>query len=372
MLPPSVVKDRVGRTLDRMTSQNIDALILFSREDIRYLAAFDQACICLVIPKEGNPTALGLWLDIDEARRQSWVQDTRGFVPQYHLRIGGGEAQRRRLVEVLIEKGLSRGRIGIERGLLTLEMFDTLKSGLPEAVFVDATPVLKGLRIVKSKEEVELIRRASEIADCAMEAVSQITDVGRKESDLAAEAEYVIRRSGGEVLSKTLVGSGKRTLCAHPFPTEKTLEREDLVYIDIHPSYKGYHSDLCRTFLLGRDATKEKAHETLVAAQRATFEATAPGIDPEQIYKAGISSIESSIYGRNFLELYGHGTGLNVEEPPMITKGCREKIDENMTISFFQGALTMPGSYGLRIEDTGVVTKKGVKLFTRYPTDLLR
>jgi len=355
-----------------MISQDMDALILFSREDIRYLTAFDQACVCLVIPRDGDLTALGLWLDIDEAKRQSWVQDVRGFVPQYPLKIGGGEAQRRRLVEILVQKGLSTGKIGIEKGVLTLEMFDTLKNGLPLVDFVDASPVLKDLRIVKSEDEIELIRKASEIADRAMEASFKIVDVGKRESDLAAEAEYEIRRSGGEILSKTLIGSGKRTLYAHPFPTDKALERGDLVSIDIHPSYKGYHSDLCRTFLLGRDAAKEKAHETLVAAQRATFKVITPGIGPEEIYKAGIKDIESGIHGRNFPELYGHGTGLNVEEPPMITKGWQAKMEENMTISFFQGAMMIPGSYGLRTEDTGLVTKKGVELFTRYPTDLLR
>ncbi len=366
----NIWKDRLRNAKRLMEKNGIDVLVLSDADNLQYLCGVTDptllSCGTIVLPIDGNPVMIVLWLDIEVARKQSRIQDI-------VVAKGADDASLRKVAEVLKEFYALGITIGVDD--LDFSEFQMLQTAFPNAEFVDASDVLGTLRHIKLDEEIKLIRKAAEISDYGMDAAVRAIRVGAKESEIAAEAEYQMKKRGSwELKHPTLVASGKRTLLVHPFASEKRVKKDDLIIIDLGAVWGGYCSDICRTCIVGTpNQTQEDLYKAVLEAQSSAFSALKQGTTIGKVSTIVREIFQKTGYAKYFPNLLGHFIGLQLEEGPMIMpKNADMAFKANTVVSLFQSAVFMPSAGGVRMEDMALITKTESEILTRYPREFIK
>jgi len=263
-------------------------------------------------------------------------------------------------------------RIGYEPARMTCELHDALKSRLP--LGASLRPVdgwIEGLRMLKSADEIERIRRSVRTNSRAFEEAVARVRVGMKERDLAAELEYRMRRLGAEKPAfETIVAGGVRSALPHAQPTSAPLKSGALVVVDMGAFEDGYASDMTRMLFLGSPGAKVKrTYRAVLEAQMAAVAAVRAGVPAHRVDRAARAVLKSHGLHRAFIHSTGHGLGLEIHEPPRIGKHEKIRLQAGMAITIEPGVY-IEGWGGIRIEDTVVVTEKGCEILTPTSKDL--
>jgi Xaa-Pro aminopeptidase len=302
-------------------------------------------------------------------------------------------------LEVAIERAVARhlvgraaeanvGKLGFESNVVTVDGFDTLVGELEErkgsTELVRAAGTVEALREVKDAGELALLRLACEAADAAL------TDLvargglrpGRTERDVSRELEALMLDHGADTISfDTIVAAGPNSAIPHHRPTTAVLADGDFVKIDFGALVAGYHSDMTRTFVLGKAADWQLEIYQLVAeAQRAGREALKPGAGLSDVDAAARRLIADAGYGDQFGHGLGHGVGLQIHEAPGIGATSVGTLLAGSVVTVEPGVY-LPGRGGVRIEDTLVVASETGRetsptagqtpeLLTRFPKEL--
>jgi Xaa-Pro aminopeptidase len=262
--------------------------------------------------------------------------------------------------------------IGYEPARLTCEAFDALRSRLPmEATLKPAAGWIEQLRMVKSVSEIDLIRRSVETNSRAFEQAAARVRPGMKESDLAAELEYRMRRLGAEKPSfETIVAGGARSALPHAQPTGARLENGQLVVVDMGAQREGYASDMTRMLHMGSPSAKVKRlYRAVLEAQMAGLDAVRAGVPTARVDAAARRVLKGYGLDRAFVHSTGHGLGLEIHEPPRIGRRDKMRLAAGMAITIEPGVY-LEGFGGIRIEDTVVVTGTGCEILTPTSKDL--
>jgi Xaa-Pro aminopeptidase len=256
-------------------------------------------------------------------------------------------------------------RIGYEPARMTCDTFESIKSRLPlRASLEPVTGWIEELRMVKSAAELALIRRSVETNSRAFEQTVARVKPGMRESDLASELEYRMRRLGAEKPSfETIVASGVRSALPHAQPTAARLTPGDLVVVDMGAFQDGYASDMTRMLSVGAPNAKVKRmYRAVLEAQLAAIDAVRPGVTTVSVDRARAACCR--LWPRpRFIHSTGHGLGLEIHEPPRLGKRDRHRLRPGMAITIEPGAY-IEGFGGVRIEDTVVVTETGCEILT--------
>ncbi len=263
-------------------------------------------------------------------------------------------------------------RIGYEPARMTCDTLDSLQGRLPmKSTLVPVIGWVEGLRMVKSADEIALIRRSVETNSRAFEAAVTKVRPGMKEQDLAAELEYRMRRLGAEKPSfETIVAGGARSALPHAQPTGARLAEGQLVVVDMGALQDGYCSDMTRMLFLGTPTAKVKrAYRAVLEAQLAGVDAVRPGVSTARVDAAARNVLKAYGLAEAFVHSTGHGLGLEIHEPPRIGKKDKTKLTPGMAITIEPGVY-IEGFGGIRIEDTVVVTQTGCEILTPTPKSL--
>jgi len=239
-----------------------------------------------------------------------------------------------------------------------------------DAVQVNGSFV-QGLRRVKDKEEIALMRRASEITGEGMKAAAEAVKPGVKEYEVAGEIEYAMRRSGaGPTAFETIVASGACSAFPHGGCSRREIQSGDLVVVDIGATFDYYCSDMTRTFVAGKPSAKQqKIYRTVLKAHDAAFDAIKAGAVIGDVDAVARKVIADAGYGEYFVHRLGHGVGLEVHEPPSMFSENKELLAAGNVVTDEPG-IYIPGYGGVRIEDTVLVTAKGAEKLTSGPYSL--
>jgi Xaa-Pro dipeptidase len=231
-----------------------------------------------------------------------------------------------------------------------------------------ANNLIRDLRKTKSQEEIQLIREACKLANIGMQVASETIRPDIKEKQVAAEAEYAMRKAGSEgVAFETIVASG--FCCAYPHGTflEKDIQKGDCVVVDLGATHRFYRSDITRTFFVGKPTDKQrKIYETVQLAQQKGFETIKPGVLASEVDLAARRVIEEAGFGEFFVHNLGHGVGLEVHESPVLSPDSKDILETGNVVTVEPG-IYLPGFGGVRIEDTVLVTKDGAEKLTAAP-----
>jgi Xaa-Pro aminopeptidase len=276
--------------------------------------------------------------------------------------------------------GIREGSVGLEYTFLTQSMMGILTHphAKPAAITVkDCTHILSELRIVKDKEEIKRIKAAAKVAVKGMKAAVGAVKPGVTESQVAAKAEYAMRKAGAEEFWRSYVSSGPRTNIAHGLPTLRTLQAGDLVMIDIHPIVNGYSADICRTVCVGKPtAEQQAAYDLYLKAQQSTIAKVKAGVGMVELEQTIHGVIKEGGHGNHIFGPPIHGVGIEFEESPLppghaFFHGEKEPspLETNIVIAVGNCGL-YTGPWGVRVEDTVVVGSKGPTILTEYPRQL--
>jgi Xaa-Pro dipeptidase len=268
--------------------------------------------------------------------------------------------------------GLDGKRIGVEPRQLRLLEFSHVKTGAPEAEYLDASDVLSQLRLKKDKAEVDAMRRAVKIAQDALEAAIPLLKIGMTEHELASELVMQLLKHGSdsELPFAPIVSGGPNAANPHASPSERKLQAGDLLVVDWGAAYGGYISDLTRTFAVCEvDAECQKIHKIVQEANAAGRAAGKPGVPCANVDIATRDVIEKSGYGKYFTHRTGHGIGMEGHEDPYMRGDNMQLLEVGMAYTVEPG-IYLPNRNGVRIEDNIVITESGADCLSDMPREI--
>ena len=236
----------------------------------------------------------------------------------------------------------------------------------PHTSWLPASELTTELRMRKDTDEIEALRQASHAVDRAMARIpGEVEFSGRTERLVARDLAEIVVAEGHEVAEFTIVASGPNGASPHHEPTDRTIEKGDLLVCDYGGRWSGYYSDSSRTFVVGEPTSKQaEIHSVVLAANEAGRNAVAPRTPCEEIDRAARRVIVEAGFGEYFIHRTGHGIGLEVHEHPYIVEGNHQELEAGMAFSIEPG-IYVPGECGVRIEDIVVCNEQGVETLNR-------
>jgi len=362
--------ERITKAQARMRQHGIDAYLILTHDDYIYFFGEDRYQPRAIIPAQGKPLIVTFIGEEAEVRESLGVEDVRIFAS-----VG---QQIKDVVQVMRQMvaGKQELIVGVQMWFATpaflLNMFQRAN---PQVNVVDIAPVMDELRMVKDASEIELMRRAAEIAGIGMETAVKMLKPGITENEVAAEVEYAMRKAGGHgIATPVFVNSGIRSGWLHGTASDKVIEVGDLVVLDLVPRYKGYCANLCRTFVIGVPSGKQAdMFSTYKCAQAAGVAALKVGVKMREIDAAAKRIFVEAGYEECYVAGISHSIGLSFEETPAPTIHPGDsgiQLRNGMTVTVGHPVLSVPGIGGVRLEDTFHVSSEGITPLTAFPVEL--
>ena len=260
-------------------------------------------------------------------------------------------------------KKMELAKVAFDPSLVGFETGETLvKAGL-----VRAPGLLGNLRCQKYPDEITRLRKACKIAWEAFEEVKPQIKTGMTEEDVRILMAVAMTRRGADSVPFNIVCFGENTADAHHTPSKtRKLKNNEAVLMDFGCFYEGYTSDMTRSWWHGKNepALYTRVWKMVEQAYRAGVKALRPGISSGDADKAVRDVIEAAGYGKEFFHATGHGIGLVVHENPVLRAATAQPVSENAVVTIEPG-IYFAGKWGIRLEDSFLVTRKGAKKLTQ-------
>jgi Xaa-Pro aminopeptidase len=361
--------DRLRALLDSAADgAAVDGLLVTTPANIRWLTGFSGSAGLLLVTRDRAVLATD-----GRYRTQSAEQvAAAGVGSDLDIAIGGVPAQR----EALVGVATALGRLGLEADNVSWSAQRRWTETFDGVALVPTSGTVEGLRLVKDGAEVARMERAAAIADEALAAVlpllSAAADGDLTEARFAAALDDAMRRGGAEESAfETIVASGQNSAKPHARPGDRRIRRGDPVVVDFGAVYDGYRSDMTRTFCVGTAPSGELADVFAVVgeAQRTGVDAVAPGVAAGSVDRACREVIAAAGWAERFEHGTGHGVGLDIHEGPSVGPGSAAILDVGTVVTVEPGVY-LPGTGGVRVEDTLVVTEDGSRPLTQFPKEV--
>ena len=334
-----------------------DAVLVTRLVNVRYLTGFTGSSGALLVPRDGDPVLATDGRYIEQSARQA---------PDVERTIVAAPATA--LAERAVKAGVTS--LAYEAHDVTVDLYETLGRVGPSLVKLGRA--VETLRAVKDEDEIALLREACAVADRAFARLLPSLRPGRTEKEVGRELEALMLEEGGDGPSfETIVASGENSAVPHHRPTDRVLGAGELLKLDFGSLYRGYHSDMTRTVVLGPAADWQREVYDLVArAQAAGVAALGVGAVAGDVDKAARDVIVEAGHGDDYTHSLGHGVGLEIHEAPTLRGGATDTLADRTPVTVEPGVY-LAGRGGVRIEDTLVVRGSGPELLTTTTKDLL-
>ncbi|MEU7885227.1 aminopeptidase P family protein [Microbispora bryophytorum] len=270
----------------------------------------------------------------------------------------------------LLKRGQGAARVAVEADHMPVGLFQRLAA--EHAGLVPVGGLVEAVRAVKDEGEIAALRRACAITDEAFSLVVERVAPGVTEREIARWLEAAMVELGADKPAfDSIVASGPNGSIPHHSPSDRPVERGDLVTMDFGARYDGYHADMTRTVAVGPPATWQRDLYDLVRqAQRAGRHAVRAGATAHEVDAAARDVIAEAGHAERFGHGLGHGVGLEIHELPFLGPGKTGRLEDRVPITVEPGVY-LPGRGGVRIEDTLVTRGDGPELLTLTTKELL-
>ena len=334
-----------------LRKNKLDGFIVTNNLDQFYLSDFffyPNEAIFLIHPK-----------GITCFTRELYVEPFSKFAP--YMEVIGDENRLVSAIEKARQLGLCRAGFDAAK--------ESYVSGrlLRESGFVESDSFITALRETKDAAELKLLREANRIAYLTYEYIKPRVKTGMTEFEVAAEMERFMRAHGATTTSfYTIVAFGENAANPHHETSGRKLKAEDAVLMDFGCVYKGYCSDITRSWWHGKKEPAEytKIWKLVDKARKQGIKTVKPGVPCKTVDAASRQVIAQGGYGEYFTHGTGHGVGIEIHEDPYNSQQSAAVLAEGHIVTVEPG-IYLPGKFGVRLEDTVAVAKTGAKILTK-------
>jgi len=341
-----------------LAEHQIDALLITSGYNRRYITDFTGTAGVAIVSKD----------------QAVFITDFR-YTEQAAKQISGFEIVQhtKTLIEevgVQLDK-LGVKNVGFEKDDMSYALYESYKKAV-NAELVPVSGLVEKIRLIKTPQELNIIKAAADIADAAFEHIISFISPGKTELEVSNELEFFMRNQGATSSSfDIIVASGLRSALPHGVATDKVIEKGDFVTLDFGALYNGYISDITRTVAVGQPSEQLKEiYQIVLDSQLLSLDKVKPGMTGIEADAVARDYIKSKGYGEAFGHSLGHGIGLEVHEGPGLSFRSETVLEEGMVVTIEPG-IYVPGVGGVRIEDDTVITATGNEKLTHSTKELL-
>ena len=346
------MKERVEGFVAQLQEKELDGVLISAPENRRYLSGFSGSAGYLFITK-ANAILVTDSRYTEQATNQSPYFDVR--------QVKGGWGW---LIDEMKSFGVKK--VGFESQDMTVGTYNSLidaikgDSALGDVSMVPAAGLAENQRIVKDKEELQMLQLAIDAADKAMDQVCPNITPGMTEREVAWKMEMTMRDFGADAISfDTIVAAGPNGAMAHHQPSDYVIKQSDPIVIDMGAKVGGYCSDLSRSIAVGEpDETFNKIYDTVLGAQLTAINTVKIGMTGEETDNLSRDVIVQAGYGDNFGHSLGHGVGLVIHENPRVGPRSPDVLELN-TVFTVEPGIYLSGWGGIRIEDIVILGENG-------------
>ena len=361
----------ITRLKRRIADQGLDAIIATSPENVTYVSGFvvpSQSLMrwrhaAVIITSDGQISMIAIDMEATTVKAHAGIDDLRIYREFTDDPMD-------KVADALKDLKLDRGKIGIELEFLPAKDFATLHRNLPDVQWVAADPTFNKARQVKTPNELALLRSLSKLTDKALGDALTSAKVGMSEMELAATLLTSLFGGGAESYKLMIIASGERSQFPNVGPTDRKLQKGDIIRMEIFGQKSGYLTGVCRTAVVG-DATPEqyKIWSNLSECKYLVMDLIKPGASCPEVYRKFLQKF--SELGFEPISFVAHGIGLHLHEEPYMGRYGNETIEAGM-VGAFEPLVYIPGRFGMQNKDMFCVSENGCELLSDVtPTDKL-
>ena len=356
--------EKIKRIRSHNKFDEIEAIFITKPENILYVLGFKiESDVFIMIPKEDTKNNNGkAWiflnaLEYDQANKIINADKAMSEIFDIIL-IPTGKPK---FIQKTINK-LKLNTVGFEDDFISVKKYEEWKKKFLNSNFIGASDILNKARLIKTEKEIQRMKDAAELGDIGFKTIFNAIEEGMTEKELAAEAEYAMRKAGSDGTSfDTIVASGEKSAYPHSITSNKKVQDGDLIIVDIGAKYNGYCSDMTRTFIFGkRDQAKMDLVNLVNEGQQFALDNVKAGLNCKELDKLirDYFMDKNKDWGSRFIHSLGHGVGIDIHEDPYLSPISQETLEENMVVTIEPG-LYIEGLGGARTEDQIVIKKDG-------------
>ncbi|MGE7840951.1 M24 family metallopeptidase [Lysinibacillus sp. NPDC093712] len=341
-----------------LQEQNIDGILITNGYNRRYMTGFTGTAGAAIV-SQNDAVFITDFRYTEQAAAQ--IKDFQ--IVQHEVTL---------LEEIATQvKAMGIKSLGFEKDTVSFGTYELYKSVI-QADLVPVSGLIEKIRLIKTEQEINIIKVACEIADHAFTHILDFIKPGKTELEVSNELEFFMRQQGATQSSfDTIVASGLRSALPHGVATNKVIEKGDFVTLDFGALYNGYISDITRTVAVGEPSEKlVEMYNTVLASQLLSLEKVGPGLTGIQADAIARDYLTEKGYGEAFGHSLGHGIGLEVHEGPGLSKRSETVLEPGMAVTIEPGVY-VPGVGGVRIEDDILITESGNELLTHSTKELI-
>ena len=374
-------RDRVDAVRAALRASDMDALLLWKDENVRYLTSLRAQLIAgkttslngVLITRDGGPILLCSGGEIDKANQgMSWLVAAHPIPIMEQRELVDGFVKIT-LAPLLNELGVADGRIGVDQ--VNYSLIESMQMHLPDVQPTDGDVLMQHVRLVKTRDEIAIIEESCAIGDSVTQRAIDETRSGRRENEIAGDAMQTLFYLGGEMahVITPFVASGEHMSPPHRICTDKIVRNGDLCFIDIGAMWNGYFADIGRTIIVGKpNDMQRRVYTAVYEGLMAGVAQMRPGHTNQDVADAIIAKVGNHGFGDHLFSLFiGHGIGMGAHEPPYIgeTLPGATVFDLKPGMVFAVEPLVwvpdIPGGGGVRIEDMVLVTDGEPRILSR-------
>ena len=292
-------------------------------------------------------------------------------------KLAGFEVQIvRNLDQAAFELLADNAAVAVEYSQLSAAQYQAIKTVLGERriELADISAELLALRAIKDAYEIERISTACQLSIDALDKTITQIRIGMTELEVARTLELAMGLLGADDRAfPSIVAAGPNSATPHHEPTTRELAKGDILKIDFGALVDGYHADCTRCFVLGQDPTEQQTtvHTAVDQAAQLGRAQLAPGVEYSSVEHKVREFLDGKGLDEYFTHGLGHGVGLEIHEAPALSRLAAGNLVAGHTVTVEPGVY-LPNQFGIRIEDTCVVTESGSWILTQYPRELTR
>jgi Xaa-Pro aminopeptidase len=352
----------LGRLACKLEESGLDAIVASSPTNFFYLSGaiiithlpIRDRLELVWWPREGEPVLILCDHEQPPVRQQSWIEEIRTYVEFEALPMEV-------LADVIRERGLEGGRIGMELDYLRAWYYEELRGCLPETVFVPCDSLLDQVRMIKTAGEIGRLREVAHLTEQAIEEGLAGVRPGDTEKAIGRRIIGCVNELGADGFAE-VVAAGSNSVYSFPHSSERVLREGEVVRIDLKANWGGYASDVGRMAVVGAPTrAQQEVYGRLIEVHRGVIEALGVGVSAGWVYKTYQEQLEAC--GLSLaLPFVGHSVGFGGQEFPVLQPLEDQQLESNMVLSL-EPACDVGGAR-YKVEDTIWVREGGVEWLT--------